>query len=135
MGAIQNDGIRGGPHGGQVPSGIAAVPLVLSTQDFGERYVNAAGGQLGSPAPGALFRVGDEEEFTLGLGKDNGALVAPFAHQIAADSDRPLQIDQEMSNDRDSREPTGQRRYVRRADAAGDVRPVQANHAWRGLQI
>jgi hypothetical protein len=103
VGAIEGDGVVGRPHRSQVPTGVAVVPLVLGPQDFGVRHLDAAGRQFALPAAGPFVGIGDEEEFTFGLRKDNGALVPTLAYQIAADRDRPLQADQEMSDCRHGR--------------------------------
>ena len=75
----------------------------------------------------AFLRVGDEEELTVGVRKNNRALVPALTNQIATLGDRPLQADKKVSNRGDRSQTTGQSGDVRRA--AGDGQRRSAGRA------
>ena len=64
------------------PRRIAMVAQPLIGEHFVERNVFAAGLQIGMPAAGSFLFVGREEDFALGVGKNDRSLVAALGDDV-----------------------------------------------------
>ena len=76
-------------------------------------------------APGALVLVGREPHLELGVGRDDGADVAPLGHPVAAGDERALPVEQRGAHRRVGGPPRGLLGDLRRADRLADVLAVE----------
>src|SRR5262249_19446520 len=82
LGAVQNDGIRGGDHGSEIALAIAGVAKFLSDENLIPRDVFASAGHFPLTAVGAFLRLSDQKELASGVGKNDRALVAAFGDHV-----------------------------------------------------
>src|SRR4051812_3593192 len=83
-GAVEQDGVGGGHHRRQVAGLVAAGARPDGPPQGGGNDGPAPRLHLALPPPGALARLGHEEELTAGVGEDNRALVAALADDVAS---------------------------------------------------
>ena len=77
---------------------IAAIAVFLLSEDGLGRNVFAPLSQFGMTAAGALHGVGGDEELALGVRKNNGALIAPFGHDVSLAGYLTLEFDESTSH-------------------------------------
>lgn len=81
IGGVEFDGVVGAGERADGAHLVAHVALEDSLKDILKFDGNAVGGELRDAAAGAFFRVGVQIEFELGMGENDGPLVAPFGDE------------------------------------------------------
>ena len=92
MRAIENDGVGGGLHRRQVALGVAGVAGLLRLEDRLQTEQLAARLHVALSPARALARIGDEEEFTGRVWKDNRTLITALANHVSPGRDGSLQF-------------------------------------------
>ncbi len=123
--AVEEDRVRGWAHRGQIALSVAAVTHFLCAEHLLQVYLMAAGGQLLLTPFGPLNWVGDEEEFTRGLGKDNRPLVPALADDVQAGGEGPLPFDELLPDDPAVGNLAGGGGHLWGPDGKGDVLAVE----------
>ena len=96
----------------------------IADADRGQRLAATAVRRIRGAPPRALFRRRIQVDFHVGIGKDHRPDVAPFHHDAAVASERPLARDEQLAHRRHSRHRRHGPIDLRRANRAGDVHAV-----------
>ena len=83
MRGIEKDGVGRGYHGGDGASGVALIACLLAVANIVQRDTGPALQEFMMPPPRTFRWIGRQEELTLGLGKDNRALIATLADNVS----------------------------------------------------
>ena len=130
----ETDGIGGGNQRSDAARTVALIALVLLAEHFVERHRFAAGGEIELPAAGTFLRTGGEEDFALGVRKDDGALIAAFGDDVVVAGQLSLQLDEMLADAGIAGGVVGDVGDWRTADFGGDILAVEQHVGRRAVR-